>query len=97
MRIVNVGQQGLQFIDQVSGSSTSTISVGTTIRWVWVGGGHTTTFGPCNDVTCAADGRWSSPEISEGAFEHTFAEAGQFPYFCAPHSEVLRGTVIVNP
>ncbi len=79
MRIVNVGQQGLQFIDQESGGSTSEISVGTAVRWVWVGGGHTTTSGPCTENSCTPDGRWGSPEISEGAFEHTFAVAGGFP------------------
>src|SRR5262249_10091271 len=36
--IVNVGQGGLRFVDQASGSSTTQIHVGDTVRWVWVGG-----------------------------------------------------------
>ena len=54
--IVNVGQDGTNFVDQVSGNSTSTINAGDTVQWVWVGdGSHSSTSGPC--PPCA--GRWN--------------------------------------
>jgi plastocyanin len=100
-RRVNVGQGGTNFVDEVSDNSTSTITVGTTIRWVWVGGDtHTTTSGPCppcNPNPAPGPDSWSSPMQSGGAFEHTFNNAGTFPYFCIPHSLGMTGTVIVNP
>ena len=46
-RTVNVGQGGTNFVDQVSGNSTSTITVGTTVNWVWVGGFHNVESGAC--------------------------------------------------
>ena len=52
--IVNVGQDGTNFVDQVSGNSTSTINVGDTIQWVWSGDGcHSSTSGPCRP--CSGD------------------------------------------
>jgi plastocyanin len=99
-RIVNVGQGGTNFVDQVSGNSTSTITVGTTIRWVWVGGDtHTTTSGPCPPCNPSPSGPdpWGSPMQSGGAFQHTFNSAGEFPYFCIPHDLGMTGTVVVNP
>jgi plastocyanin len=94
-RIVNVGGAGTVFIDQVSGNSTSTINVGDTVRWVWVGGTHSSTSGPC--PPCSGDGIWNSGIKSSGTFEHTFDTAGSFPYFCIPHDQSMTGQVVVNP
>ena len=93
-RTVNVGGVGLNFTDQVSGNSTSTINVGDTVRWVWVGGTHSSTSGPC--PPCTGDGTWTSGIKSSGTFEHTFTTAGSFPYFCIPHTQAMTGTVIVE-
>jgi plastocyanin len=94
-RVVNVGQGGTNFVDQVSGNSTSTIKVGDTIRWTWVGGTHSSTSGPC--PPCTGDGTWNSNIKSSGTFERTFNTAGTFPYFCIPHVTAMTGTVVVNP
>jgi plastocyanin len=43
-----------------------------------------------------ADGRWNSGALSEGAFRFRFDSPGSYPYFCDPHSEVMRGLVVVS-
>ena len=94
--VVNVGQDGTNFVDQVSGNSTSTIHVGDTVHWVWVeGGSHSSTSGPC--PPCAGDEIWESPIQDNGTFDHTFNAAGNFPYFCIPHDVEMTGTVVVVP
>src|SRR4051812_16820886 len=41
---VNVGQGGSQFVDQDAGSgNTSTIVVGDTVKWHWIGSNHSST------------------------------------------------------
>ncbi len=87
-----------QFIDEVSNNSTSTINVGTTVRWTWDDPGmdHTTTSGPC--PPCTGDGIWDSGTMSSGTFDYTFGTEGTFPYFCLVHIDLkMFGTVIVNP
>jgi len=93
-RTVNVGQGGMNFVDQVSGTSTSTIHVGDTIHWVWVeGDDHSSTSGPC--PPCTGDGTWDSGIQNTGTFDHTFDTDGTFPYFCIPHDVMMTGTVVV--
>jgi len=59
-RTVNVGQGGgLNFVDTVSLTSTTTINVGDTVHWVWISGFHSTTSGTCSGI-CTADGIWDS-------------------------------------
>ena len=89
--IVNVGQGGLRFVDQVSGNSTTTIPVGSEVSWVWVAGmPHTT--------TSTTPGIWDSGIHSAPfTFNHTFSQAGTFSYFCQVHGTIMSGTVIVNP
>ena len=56
-RIVHVGMGGTQFVDEVSGTSTSTIAVGDSVQWVWSAGTHSTTSGPCTTIcTCPRGG-----------------------------------------
>jgi plastocyanin len=92
--VVATSDGGTQFIDAVSGTSTSTITVGTTILWLSLSGTHSTTSGPC--PPCTGDGLWDSGQGFE-AFDHTFNQAGTFPYFCSVHGTSMTGTVIVNP
>ncbi len=93
---VDVGPGGgMTFVDRQSSSSTSTISVGDTIQWVWVSGVHSTTSGTCT-TTCAEDGIWDSGQGSGMTFSHTFTQAGTFPYFCEVHGAMMQGTVIVQ-
>lgn len=87
VRIVEVGD--FFFRDVVSDDSQSVILQGDTIRWVWVAGSHTTT---------SSDGLWDAPmNRNNQTFEYTFANAGEFEYFCRPHSAFQRGNVVVLP
>ncbi len=96
-RTVTVTSQGgTQFIDAVSGNSTSTITVGTTIHWVWGTGFHSTTSGPC--PPCTGDGLWDSGQMSgQVTFDHTFNQAGDVPLLLQRPRIIMTGTVIVNP
>jgi plastocyanin len=90
-RTVNVGQGGSNFVDQVTGTNTTTISVGTEVNWVWVDGFHSTTG------TTPAE-PWNSGNHSPPfSFQHTFNQAGTFNYVCVVHGAGMSGTVIVNP
>jgi plastocyanin len=96
--MVNVGEGGLAFVDQASGSSMTTIRVGDTVQWTWVGGPHSTTSGACPGGNCAPDGNWDSGIHQSGnVFSHTFTQSGAFPYHCAVHLAAMQGTVTVNP
>jgi len=72
--------------------STVTISVGQTVRWVWVSGGAHT-------VTPDGHSEWSSASLNQSGhtFEHTFENAGDFPYYCVPHQSAgMTGRIIVR-
>jgi plastocyanin len=84
--VVEIGA-GLRFRDSVSDTSTTTITAGTTVRWNWVGGFHSTT-GPFWD-----SGQHSPPHT----FIRQFNTAGTFNYECSVHGAMMSGTVIVNP
>ncbi len=89
-RNVSVGPAGsLSFRDSVSGTSTTTISVGQTVQWNWVSGTHNVTSSSAEDFTSA--------DMSSGSFSHTFNQAGSFTYLCTIHGSIMSGTVIVNP
>jgi plastocyanin len=86
---------GMVFIDQKSGTSTTTIHVGDTVQWVWVNGFHSTTSGTCSGA-CTPDGIWNSGAGSGMTFTHTFTQAGTFPYFCLVHQALMQGMVVVQ-
>ncbi|MEX1244794.1 MAG: hypothetical protein WEB59_15195 [Thermoanaerobaculia bacterium] len=92
-RTVNVGGGGggMSFVDQVTGTNTSVITVGTTIDWVWVGSlTHSTTSDPTTE--------WNSGEHNPPFdFSHTFNSPGTFTYICTFHGSSMAGTVVVNP
>ena len=95
---VAVGQNNtLQFLP-----STVSISAGDTVRWTWMTGFHSVTSGnPCitdsqfcspNDMNCAAR-TLSGPGT---VYQHLFAQAGTYSYFCAAHCEYgMLGVVSV--
>jgi spore coat protein A len=56
------------------------ITVGDTVRWVWVEGNHTTTS--VAGILEQWDGALNS---SSPTFSHTFAHTGVFWYYCRPH------------
>ena len=83
---------------------TLNISVGDTVRWTWGSDDHSVTSGTCN----TADGQFCSPDntncdagvLSNTGFvyEHTFAQAGTYSYFCALHCFAgMTGVINVAP
>jgi plastocyanin len=110
-RTVHVGQGGSNFVDEVSGSSVSTIQVGDTINWVWEGTmQHSVTSGFCarggggggygggGDV-CTDAGRWPSSGLHGAGYTYsqTFSTQGTFSYYCAFHESAMQGSVVVQP
>ncbi len=98
--VVDIGQNGTNFVDQTSGSSTTTIHVGDMVQWNWASGPHSTTSGACTTDgyygTCMPDGGWDSGQNAQGhMFSRTFAQAGTFTYYCSVHLAMMRGTVAV--
>ena len=95
---VNVGQGGTNFVDQQSGSSTTTIRAGSTVKWVWVNATHSTTSGTCpmNGGACTSNGMWDSGIQTGATFSQTFMTPGTFPYFCRVHQSMMQGTVVVQ-
>jgi plastocyanin len=87
----------------VPGSSTLTdtayqpnpvqVSVGTTVTWTNDDAQpHTATSGQ----NATPDGRFDSGIMApQATFEHTFTEAGEYPYFCLLHPNMV-GTVSVS-
>lgn len=78
------------------------ILVGDTIHWVWNAGGHNVRSGsPCtvdseycspNDMNCTGFGTSSQ----NATYDHTFAQAGTYSYFCSIHcSSGMTGTINV--
>jgi plastocyanin len=96
---VTVGPTGML----VFSPSTVTISVGDMVRWTWGSSGHSVTSGS----PCTPDGQFCSPNdmnCSAGVlsnvgtvYEHTFAAAGTYAYFCFAHCAFgMTGTVVVE-
>jgi plastocyanin len=69
------------------------VSTGATVTWTNDDAQpHTATSGQ----NAAPDGRFDSSIMAPGAtFEHTFTEAGEYPYFCLLHPNMV-GTVSVS-
>jgi plastocyanin len=96
-RNVNVGQGGTNFVDTVSGTSTTTIPINTTVVWNWVSGPHSTTSGSCSG-SCTPDGLWDSGvNNSPNVFMRVFNQVGTYHYYCSVHNSFMQGTVIVTP
>ena len=76
------------------------ITVGDTVRWVWLEGNHTTT-----SVLGIAE-QWNAEiDSSHPTFSHTFTTLGVFHYYCLPHgfdngdqtAGGMAGTITVLP
>jgi hypothetical protein len=92
-RQVDVGFMGNDlFHDETTGQSTSIIHVNDTVIWVWNGGNHSVTSGPC----CTGDGQFNAGPTSEAGhtFSHTFTTPGSTQYFCSVHRNT--GLVVVQ-
>jgi len=80
---------------------TVTIFAGDTVRWTWAGSGHSVTSGD----PCTPDEQFCSPDDTNcdlgvlsntgAVYEHTFAAAGTYNYFCFAHC-ALGMTGVVN-
>lgn len=95
---VMVGQTGLTFTP-----SSVNIVAGDTVHWVFAAAGHTVTSGT---PSCTVDSSYCSPSNTScttaptsapgATFDHTFAQAGTFSYFCRIHCGLgMKGTVNV--
>jgi plastocyanin len=80
-----------------------TIQVGDTVRWVWGSSGHSVvsgTNGNADNQFCSPSntGCDNPPLSSRGAtYEHTFTQAGTFPYYCSVHFTLgMTGTITVQ-
>ena len=80
-----------------------TIQVGDTVRWVWRSSGHSVvsgTNGNADNQFCSPSntGCDNPPLSSRGTtYEHTFAQAGTFPYYCSVHFSLgMTGTITVQ-
>ncbi len=87
-----------------NGVCDTTVNVGDTVEWQWVGGAdHTTTACSGSDfATCDAAQGWNSPVQSGGSFTHSFTTAGTFYYYkClvhpGPSTPFMRGKITVAP
>lgn len=80
-RVVEVGP-GFQvvFRDTYSGTNRTVIDRGSSVRWEWRSGYHTTT---------SYDNLWDA-EISSAnrTFTYTFTDTGTYAYYCIPHEMV---------
>jgi plastocyanin len=66
--------------------------VGDTIRWVWVSGFHTTT----STSVPAGAATWDSPiDNANTTFTYVMTKAGNYAYWCTPHSPGMSGTINV--
>ena len=92
-KIVDVGPEGrLVFVDEESGTDTTTVTVGDTVQWMWQSSGHSTT-------------RSEPPEAWDSgvqgfpfSFSHQFMTPGTYPYHCTPHQFLgMTGMVVVLP
>ena len=95
---VMVGEDGLTFTP-----ARLTIHVGDTVRWVWAAPGHNVvsgTDGNADNQFCSPDdtGCANPPLSNAGAtYDHAFARAGSFPYYCSVHFSLgMTGTITVR-
>jgi len=92
-KTIDVGPNGdLSFLDEESGTQTTTITAGDTVRWVWMSSGHSTTRA---DEPKTWDSGIQDVPFS---FSQTFPDPGRYPYHCTPHQSLgMVGTVVVEP
>ncbi|TMA40249.1 MAG: hypothetical protein E6J83_14105, partial [Deltaproteobacteria bacterium] len=92
-RTVQVGPSGtLTFVDDASGTSTTTITAGDSVTWVWQSSGHSTTRNQSPET-------WDSGvQFTPFTFTHRFLAPGTYRYHCTPHEIFgMVGTVVVLP
>ncbi len=79
-----------------NGVCDTTIRVGDTVVWQWVGVSfHTTTECGGNLDVCPEPHLWDSPAQKTGTFAFTFNSPGAYVYRCQVHATVMRGRITV--
>jgi plastocyanin len=67
------------------------VAVGDTVTWTFSSGGHSTTARPDQPL------KWNSKVLKEGeTFQETFTKPGAYQYYCIPHRDFMKGTIIVG-
>jgi plastocyanin len=67
------------------------IAVGDTVTWTFVDGGHSTTSRPDQPQ------KWNSQVLEKGkTFAETFTKPGRYQYYCIPHRDFMKGTIVVG-
>jgi plastocyanin len=67
------------------------IGVGDTVTWNFVDGGHSTTSRPDQPQ------KWNSGVLAKGkTFKETFTTPGRYQYYCIPHRDFMKGTIVVG-
>jgi plastocyanin len=67
------------------------IAVGDSVTWTFVDGGHSTTSQPNQPQ------RWNSEVLDKGkTFKETFTKPGRYQYYCIPHRDFMKGTIVVG-
>ena len=70
---------------------TQKIGVGDTVTWSFTNGGHSTTSRPNQPE------KWNSDVLDKGkTFQHTFTHPGKYQYYCIPHQDFMKATLIVG-
>jgi plastocyanin len=90
-----VGDAGVYGGENVFVPAALTVTVGSTVTWVWRGAGHTLQSGD----GCAPDGRFTSNGVQAPGYQmsYTFTAAGTYPYYCSTHcGQLMKGTVTVQ-
>jgi len=83
---VGAGGQGIAF-----GPAAVRVSTGTTVTWEWTGNGG------AHNVVAEDETFDSGSTQSDGTFEYTFDEAGNYNYYCTPHKgSGMKGAIIVE-
>jgi plastocyanin len=109
---VHVGLGGTNFVDEKSGTSITTVAVGSTVTWVWEpSNNHGTTSGTCTGGPgpygsvspqgygsgCTPSGLWTSGiNMAPHTYSFTFTQAGSYAYFCNVHLNAMTGRVTVT-
>jgi plastocyanin len=70
---------------------TQRIGVGDTVTWTFVNGGHSTTSNANQPE------KWNSDVLDKDkTFRHTFTHPGKYQYYCIPHRDFMKGTLVVG-
>lgn len=101
----NVSVVGFNFIDDDTGTSETTVSVGETVNWQWLADHcHSVTFVSSNAPPSTEGGTTFNDEslvrmngAGNDSFTATFEDPGTFSYFCEHHASLgMTGTVVVG-